>query len=62
MQTNFAQKRQTIALRFVHQSDGEVDDDLDVGALGEVHDLVESYDDLELNDDLIELEPKHVFC
>ena len=62
MQTNFAQKRQTIALRFVHQSDGEVDDDLDVGALGEVHDLVESYDDLELNDDLIELEVKQLFC
>ena len=40
----------------------EVDDDLDVGALGEVHDRVEPDDDLELDDDLIELEPKHVFC
>ena len=48
--------------RFVHQSDREVDDDLDVGALGEVHELVEPDDDLELDDDLIELEVKQLFC
>ena len=28
-----------MTLRFVHQSDAQVDDDLDVGTLGEVHHL-----------------------
>ena len=37
----------------------EVDDDLDVGALDEAHDLVDLDDDLKLDDCLIELELNH---